>query len=119
MKKLLAIVAISLLPAVGFSQQLPDVIGTIETKAGGIIVLTTSMAKHCGDDRFVAYARQSDGKVVGVGCYNMVGQEFFVEYVDGQVYSYPNDMVKPSEEFLRYLAEKERVEKSQSTNPTT
>jgi hypothetical protein len=87
------------------AQTLPDIMGSIERNGGGSILFTTIPGEKCEPGQLTAYAKEEGGKVIGFGCYMLVGEEFLVKYQDDSVYSYPLSAVKFSEEFLQYLSE--------------
>jgi hypothetical protein len=92
----------------------PAIVGTIANRAGGEIVLTMRATKDCTKQEGVfVYIRNDGGKVSSTGCWRVDDTTIFVFWDDGEVYTYPAEAVRFTEEWLEYEATKNR----KPTNP--
>ena len=116
MNKLKSLFLVSLLtPFTAVAQTLPNILGTIQNEAGGLIIFTTSKAKECkGTERFV-YAKEKNGRVGMGGCYTFLDdKEIVVQWLDGSVYSYNLESLEVTDEFIEYMKRRD-----QNQVPTT
>jgi hypothetical protein len=51
----------------------------------------------------MSYAQHSGGKVGMVGCYRIIGDQIFVKWADGDLYTYDFDSMIFTEEFRQHL----------------
>lgn len=112
MKKLtraLAVAGVLLLGPRATAQEVPAVIGTLPNRAGGEIVFTTRVTRSCSKQEAIfAYIRDEGGKISLAGCWRIDGEQVFVFWDDGDVYSYPLNTIRFTEEWIRYSEAKDR-----------
>jgi hypothetical protein len=84
--------------------QIPLVLGTVQNQAGSWITFTTYQGNCEGDDK-VAFTQSSGGKVELTGCYRIVGDQLFVIWADGDIYTYKIEHLTFSREMLKWLEE--------------
>ena len=83
-------------------EEAPTIIGYIENDAKGYITLTSSQV-DCPDGRLFFYAISSGGKVVGGGCYGVVGTNIMATWRDdGSMWQYPGSAIRFTQEWLDY-----------------
>jgi hypothetical protein len=100
------IATLMLIPALVTAKELPLIVGTIPNRDNAKITFTTFKGDCTGNDRTV-YTQKSGGKVVASGCYRVVGEEMFVIWADGEIYTYPFDAITLSPEMDKLLREPE------------
>jgi hypothetical protein len=82
--------------------QTPTILATLPNQGGGKITFTSERSANCKPDQLLAYAQNKGGKVELTGCYRLIGEEVFVVWSDGDVYTYPFDSLQISKEMERY-----------------
>ena len=93
----------ALVPAVAMAQEVPPILGTIPNRDNNKITFTMYAGECKGNDR-VVFTQADGGKVTGYGCYRLVGDDLFVVWQEGDVYTYSFDSLQLStdmQEFLR------------------
>lgn len=102
--------------AVAAELERPAVVGHIANQAGGQITLTMRTSKKCAQQEAVfAYVRDPGGRISLIGCWKMHGEDVFVFWDDGDVFSYPLESVQMTEEWLRYTEQEAAREKEATT----
>ncbi len=86
----------------GPSPGAPTILGTIPNRDNNNITFTT-VQSDCPENQYLVYAQSDGGRISLTGCYRLVSNQFFVKWVDGDVYTYPADNLIPSDEFLNYM----------------
>jgi hypothetical protein len=79
---------LALIPALAIAQDMPFVVGTIPNKGNAKITFTTYKGDCQGRD-WVVYTQEDGGRVALTGCYQLVGDELFVIWSDGDFFTYP------------------------------
>jgi hypothetical protein len=80
--------------------QTPTIIATLANKSGGKISFT-SVRGNCPEGDLMAYTQSKSGKIELTGCYQLIDDEMFVKWSDGDVYTYPLDSLQISRELER------------------
>lgn len=107
MKKLFVLLAAFI--GTAYAANDPAIIGSIPNKAGGQITLAAEVCKN-EQGRRIAYIWSATGKVTLFGCWTMVGDQIFIKWSDGDVFSYPVDSITFSNEFNRWYDNKNRTQ---------
>jgi hypothetical protein len=97
MKKLIILMAA--LPLLAMAQT-PTIIATLANKSGGKISFT-SVRGNCPEGDLMAYTQSKSGKIELTGCYQLIDDEMFVKWSDGDVYTYPIESLQISRELER------------------
>lgn len=100
MQKVMAYLAI--IPSVVMAQELPLIIGTMPNKDNAKITFTTYQGECKGNDK-VVFTQADGGKVMLTGCYRLVGDDLFVVWSDGDIYTYPVENLVFSSDAQKYL----------------
>jgi hypothetical protein len=80
----------------------PEIIGYIENDANGYITLTSSQV-DCPEGKLFFYAVAAGGKVVGGGCYGVVGTNIMATWRDDDsMWQYPGSAIRFTQEWLDY-----------------
>ena len=87
----------------------PSVLGWIRNRAQGQIVLA---GETCAADptRRFAFVKDDGGKISLTGCWQMIGDDIFINWSDGDVFSYPIASIEFSPAFNEWY-ERNRKEK--------
>jgi hypothetical protein len=94
----------------------PLIVGHIANQAGGQITLTMRTSKKCAQQEAVfAYIRDPGGRISLIGCWKMQGEDIFVFWDDGDVFSYPLDSLQMTDDWLRYMEQEAAREKGATT----
>jgi hypothetical protein len=97
MKALLA-----LIPAIAVAQEVPPILGTIPNRDNNKITFTTLQGECKPQDRLV-YTQADGGKISAMGCYRMVGDDLFVVWASGDVYSYDIGELRLSSDMQEFM----------------
>lgn len=92
----LALVSI---PAVA---QVPEIIATMPNRDNSKISFT-SLQWNCEPDQKLVYAQSDGGKISVLGCYQLIGDQVFVKWSDGDVYTYDVDSLTLTADFQAYM----------------
>lgn len=87
----------------------PPVIGSIENKAGGRIIFSSTRCEGTPARR-IAYIRDLSGKISAFGCWHYSNKQLWVFWNDGDVFTYDIEAFEPSPEFDAMLQEREGVQ---------
>jgi hypothetical protein len=98
------ILAMFLIPTTIAAQNMPIIVGTVPNRDNSKITFTTYQGDCKNNDR-VVYAQADGGKVGMTGCYRIVGEELFVIWSDGEIYTYPWATLTLSREMDKFLRE--------------
>lgn len=96
--KALALALVSI-PAMA---QMPEIIGIIPNRDDNKITFT-SVRGSCEEGQLMSYAQYSGGKIGMVGCYQVIGDQVFVKWADGDLYTYDFNSLILTEEFKQYI----------------
>jgi hypothetical protein len=96
-----ALCLMAMLPLILMAQT-PTILATLPNQGGGKITFTSERSESCKPDQLFAYAQNKGGKIELTGCYRLIGEEVFVVWSDGDVYTYPFDSLQISKEMERY-----------------
>lgn len=88
---------VMLFPALAAAQEMPTILGSISNRAGSKITFTTVQGDCKANDKMV-YAQSDSGRIELSGCYRMVGDDLFVIWSDGDIYTYPINTLTLSSE---------------------
>ena len=105
MRKLIVLVALLCREAI--AQKMPAILGTITNRADGKITLTTESCSSDAEMYFV-FVRDNGGKLSMTGCWKLIDYNVLVKWSDGDVYTYPIENVKFSQEYDEWYAERQR-----------
>jgi hypothetical protein len=92
----------ALIPAVAIAQEVPAILGSIPNRDNNKITFTTVQGECKPQDRLV-YTQADGGKITATGCYRVVGDELFVVWESGDVYTYSLDTMTLSSEMQTYM----------------
>lgn len=92
----------ALIPAMAVAQEMPPILGTIPNRDNNKITFTT-LQGECKAKDWMVYTQADGGKISGMGCYRMVGDELFVVWNSGDVYTYSLDSLRLSSEMQTFL----------------
>jgi hypothetical protein len=92
----LALVSI---PAVA---QVPEIIATMPNRDNSKISFT-SVQGNCETGQKLAYAQSDGGKIGIFGCYQLIGDQVFVKWSDGDVYTYDVGALTLTADFEAYM----------------
>jgi hypothetical protein len=81
--------------------QTPTILATLPNQGGGKITFTSEQSASCKPDQLFAYAQNKGGRIELTGCYRLIGEEVFVVWSDGDVYTYPIESLQISRELER------------------
>lgn len=87
--------------------ELPVILGTIPNRDQAKITFTTTEG-NCKDGEKLVYTQADGGKVTLTGCYRIVGDQLFVVWRDGDIYTYDFASLELSGEMQRYIEERKR-----------
>jgi hypothetical protein len=93
---------LALFPVLAVAQQMPPIMGYLPNRDNNKITFTTFQGE-CKQGNRVAYTQADGGKISEVGCYRLVGDEIFVVWAEGDVYTYPLGSVTLSSEMEAFL----------------
>ena len=96
--KALALALVSI-PAMA---QMPEIVATMPNRDDNKITFT-SIQGSCPSGQLMAYAQYSGGKIGAVGCYQLIGDQVFVKWGDGDLYTYDLDSLILTEDFEKYM----------------
>ena len=85
--------------------QMPLIIGHIPTQ-GGKIVMGSEPCDN-SSSRYAGYLQNTNGKIVQPLCWEMVDDQIFVAYSDGDLYTYPVGAVRFSAAFDEWYKNRE------------
>ena len=103
--KMKAIAVLAVFPAFAIAQELPLVIGTVPNQDNSKITFTTYRGDCTGTD-WMVYAQADGGQVKMTGCYRMIGDELFVVWDDGDIYTYSLQSLSLSTDMRKWLKNK-------------
>jgi hypothetical protein len=91
-----------LIPAIAVAQDVPHILGTLPNRDNAKITFTMIQGDCKKDDRMV-FTQADGGQITTTGCYRIVGDDLFVIWKDGDIYTYPIDRLTFSLEMDAYL----------------
>jgi hypothetical protein len=97
--------ALALIPVLAVAQEMPLIVGTIPNRDNNRITFTTYQGDCKGNDK-VVYTQADGGKVTASGCFRFVGDNLFVVWDSGDIYTYPFDNLTLSSEMEAWLNRK-------------
>jgi hypothetical protein len=103
MKRLLLLALVSM-PALA---QMPEIMATMPNRDNSKITFTT-IRGSCDEGERLNYAQGDGGKIMFLGCYRLVGDQVFVRWADGDVYTYDWENLTLTKEFLDYLGKRRK-----------
>lgn len=106
MKKLLVLFAAFVGTAYAASE--PKIIGSFPNRDGGEIVLSSEACRDQPQKR-IAYLTSGGGKITLFGCWNLIGEKVFIQYSDGDLYTYPVEGIVFTNEFNEWYKKKNGV----------
>ena len=83
-----AIAGLLLVPVLAVAQEMPLIVGTLPNRDNSKITFTSYQGK-CNKGDWLVYTQGDGGKVELTGCWRFVGDDMFVVWQDGDVYTYP------------------------------
>lgn len=93
---------LALFPVLAVAQQVPPIMGWLPNRDNNKITFTTFQG-DCKPGNRVVYTQADGGKVSELGCYRIVGDDLFVVWAEGDVYTYPLANVTLSSEMEAFL----------------
>ena len=100
--KRIAVLALASMTAMA---QMPEIIATMPNRDNSRITFTTIQGS-CDTDQKLAYAQSNGGKISILGCYRLIGDQVFVKWSDGDVYTYDVNALTITAEFENYMKNK-------------
>ena len=97
---------------VAVAQTNPTIIGYIQNQVNGQITLATEACQKDPTKR-LAFIKTNVGKIGLTGCWQMIGDNVYVAWSDGDLFSYPVGSITFSAEFERWYNENNRKSKYQ------
>lgn len=82
--------------------QTVNIIGYIPNRDNNRITFTNYKG-NCPDGNKVVYTQHDGGKIGAVGCFQMIDDQLFVIWNDGDIYTYSIDAFVVSDEFRKYM----------------
>lgn len=86
------LIVLAALCGTAVAQEMPQVIGYIPTQ-GGKVVLGSAFCDDASS-KHIGYLQSDGGKIVQPLCWDMIDDEVFVVYADGDRYTYPFSSVR-------------------------
>lgn len=105
MKKLLVLIAAFIGTAYAAGE--PAIIGSFPNKDGGEIVLSSELCKQ-ETTRRIAYITSGGGRITLFGCWQLIGEKVFIKYSDGDLFTYPVELIRFTEEFNTWYNKKNK-----------
>lgn len=100
-----AIAGLLLVPVLAVAQEMPLIVGTIPNRDNNRITFTTYKGECKNNDKLV-YTQADGGQITATGCFRFVGDNLFVVWESGDIYSYPLDNLTLSSEMEAWLNRK-------------
>jgi hypothetical protein len=90
------------IPAIAVAQEVPPILGTIPNRDNNKITFTT-LQGECKADDWMVYTQADGGRISGMGCYRIIGDDLFVAWNSGDVYTYSLGSLRLSNEMQTFL----------------
>lgn len=97
--------ALALIPVLAVAQEMPPIVGTIPNRDNNRITFTTYKGECKNNDKLV-YTQADGGQITATGCFRFVGDNLFVVWESGDIYSYPLNSLTLSSDMEAWLARK-------------